>query len=76
MPTATILSKTAYNNLCNDIARLLEQARQNTRQTIAREMTRAYWSIGKRIAAEKLTTNGGSTLILFIFRKKNPLCAL
>jgi endonuclease YncB( thermonuclease family) len=56
---ANILSKSAYDALRRDLAALIAGARKRTKIALSRELATAYWQVGKRIAAEKLSENAG-----------------
>ena len=54
MPTT--LTKRAYKTLLTDLQRLIREGKQEAESAAAQALVESYWSIGKRIAREKLNT--------------------
>ncbi len=57
MPSTTqVLTQTHYQTLLADLRRIIGQGKQEAERAAAQALLESYWSIGKRIAKEKLTT--------------------
>jgi len=59
MPKPALLSKTAYTALRDDIAEIFTNTRSQAQAALAQILTKAHWSVGQRIAAEKITQKAG-----------------
>jgi endonuclease YncB( thermonuclease family) len=59
MATTRTLTQPAYDSLKQDVARILEQARERAKTLLSQQLVTAYWQIGKRIARERLTESAG-----------------
>jgi len=51
-----LLTKRQYQKLLTDLRRIIGEGRQEAERAAAQALTESYWSIGRRIAKEKLTT--------------------
>jgi endonuclease YncB( thermonuclease family) len=59
MPASKILTPSAYTALKNDVGSLIDAARIQAREAVARVLVTTYWKIGRRIDREKLATRAG-----------------
>jgi endonuclease YncB( thermonuclease family) len=53
---APLLTKRQYQKLLTDLRAIIGEGKQEAERAAAQALTESYWSIGKRIAKEKLTT--------------------
>ena len=51
-----LLSKREYNALLSDLRRIIREGKDDAERAAAQALIESYWSIGKRIAKEKLNT--------------------
>jgi endonuclease YncB( thermonuclease family) len=58
-PTSQLLTKQQYTKLLADLRRIIGEGKQEAERAAAQALTESYWSIGKRITKEKLTTRAG-----------------
>jgi endonuclease YncB( thermonuclease family) len=58
MPPTT-LTKPQYKTLLSDLRRIIGAGKQEAQRAAAQALIESYWSIGKRITTEKLTTRAG-----------------
>jgi len=52
----SLLSKREYNKLLTDLRRIIRGGKEQAERAAAQALVESYWSIGKRIAKEKLNT--------------------
>ena len=55
-PSTQLLSKQQYTKLLADLRRIIGEGKQEAERAAAQALLESYWSIGKRITKEKLTT--------------------
>ena len=55
-PTTQLLTKQQYTKLLADLRRIIGEGKQEAERAAAQSLLDSYWSIGKRIHKEKLTT--------------------
>jgi endonuclease YncB( thermonuclease family) len=58
-PTSQLLTKTQYTTLLADLRRIIGEGKEQAERAAAQALLESYWSIGKRIAKEKLNTRAG-----------------
>jgi len=58
-PTTQLLTKQQYTKLLADLRRIIGEGKQEAERAAAQALVDSYWSIGKRIHKEKLTTRAG-----------------
>ena len=58
-PTTQLLNKQQYTKLLADLRRIIGEGKQEAERAAAQSLLDSYWSIGKRIHKEKLTTRAG-----------------
>ncbi|MGB5348996.1 MAG: DUF1016 N-terminal domain-containing protein, partial [Polyangiales bacterium] len=58
-PTTQLLTKQQYTKLLADLRRIIGEGKQEAERAAAQSLLDSYWSIGKRIHKEKLTTRAG-----------------
>ncbi len=58
-PTPQLLTKQQYTKLLADLRHIIGAGKQEAERAAAQALLEGYWSIGKRIAKEKLTTRAG-----------------
>jgi len=56
---AALLNERQYKTLLADLRRIIGEGKQEAERAAAQALLESYWSIGKRIAKEKLTTRAG-----------------
>ena len=56
---ADLLTKRDYQKLLTDLRRIIREGKEEAERAAAQALTESYWSIGKRIAKEKLNTRAG-----------------
>jgi len=54
--TPTLLTKQQYTTLLADLRAIIREGKQEAERAAAQSLLNAYWSIGRRIHTEKLTT--------------------
>ena len=54
-----LLSKREYKKLLTDLRRIIGEGKAEAERAVAQALVESYWSIGKRISKEKLTTRAG-----------------
>ncbi len=59
MPAATTLTKRDYQKLLADLRRIIREGKQEAERAAAQVLAESYWSIGKRIANQKLNAQAG-----------------
>jgi len=55
-PTSTLLTKQQYTTLLTDLRAIIREGKEEAERAAAQSLLNAYWSIGRRIHKEKLTT--------------------
>ncbi len=55
-PTTDLLTTRQYTKLLADLRQIIGEGKQEAERAAAQALLESYWSIGKRIAKEKLTT--------------------
>ncbi|MBT8454273.1 MAG: hypothetical protein KJO40_20085 [Deltaproteobacteria bacterium] len=55
----SLLSKREYSRLLSDLQRIIREGKEEAERAAAQALIESYWSIGKRIAKEKLTKRAG-----------------
>ena len=58
-PTTQLLTQQQYKTLLADLRRIISTGKQEAERAAAQALIEGYWSIGKRITKEKLTTRAG-----------------
>jgi hypothetical protein len=56
---SALLSKREYKKLLTDLRRIIREGKEEAQRVAAQALVESYWSIGQRIAKEKLTTRAG-----------------
>jgi len=59
MATWTVLTKTNYQQLVEELRGIIEGAREQAIRAANQEVVRMYWQLGRRITRAKLTENAG-----------------
>jgi endonuclease YncB( thermonuclease family) len=55
-PTSPLLTAREYKRLLTDLRRIIREGKDEAQRAAAQSLIESYWSIGQRIAKEKLTT--------------------
>ena len=58
-PTTSLLTKQQYAKLLADLRRIIGEGKEQAERAAAQALLESYWSIGRRIAKEKLNTRAG-----------------
>jgi endonuclease YncB( thermonuclease family) len=56
---SSLLTKRQYQTLLADLRRIIREGKEEAERAAAQALIESYWSIGKRIAKEKLNTRAG-----------------
>jgi len=64
MPQTTVLTKSRYRKLVDDLKQIIHEGRERAKSAVNQELIQTYWDLGKRIIKEDLSENANYAALI------------